>query len=309
MYCYNCGKEIAETAKFCPYCGAEQEKPLQSPQWQQPEQPIQQPAQWQAPPAANNSGKSGSWQSKFPIILAAVALVTVVLLAVRAFHNRTDAQNELKATATTEPVATEAAPTEKVTYTEPPAPTETEALTDGWHTINGKRYYIQDGEKYVDLQEIDNALYYFYEDGTLAENEDVNYYGSILHTGRDGSIEAITFDEILGEWSEESYHFGNNGSSSILELSIDVEGCDSFRFYLEAGGWYGAKVNGTWKIYIRRNGRWEYVQDINYTEPNGYFDIKLDGYKDFDAITAYPTVQGNATYSAIFYLQNVHCIL
>ena len=23
MYCYNCGKEIAETVKFCPYCGAE----------------------------------------------------------------------------------------------------------------------------------------------------------------------------------------------------------------------------------------------------------------------------------------------
>ena len=53
MYCYNCGKEIAETVKFCPYCGAEQKQPQQSPQWQQP----QQPAQWQNPPAANNSGK------------------------------------------------------------------------------------------------------------------------------------------------------------------------------------------------------------------------------------------------------------
>ena len=161
MYCYNCGKEIAETVKFCPYCGAEQKQPQQSPQWQQPQQPVQQPqqqdTQWQAPqqptqrqnpPAANNSGKNNSWQSRLPIILSAVALVVVVLLAVRAFHNRTDAQNELKAIATTEPASTEDAPTEKVTYTEPPAPTETEALTDGWHTINGKRYYIQDGEKY-----------------------------------------------------------------------------------------------------------------------------------------------------------------
>lgn len=50
MYCYNCGKEIAETVKFCPYCGAEQKQPQQSPQWQQPQQPIQQqPAQWQNP--------------------------------------------------------------------------------------------------------------------------------------------------------------------------------------------------------------------------------------------------------------------
>ena len=123
MYCYNCGKEIAETVKFCPYCGAEQKQPQQSPQWQQPQQPVQQPqqqdtqwqapqqpTQWQNPPAANNSGKNNSWQSRLPIILSAVALVVVVLLAVRAFHNRTDAQNELKAIATTEPAATEAAP-------------------------------------------------------------------------------------------------------------------------------------------------------------------------------------------------------
>ena len=204
MYCYNCGKEIAETVKFCPYCGAEQKQPQQSPQWQQP----QQPTQWQNPPAANNSGKNNSWQSRLPIILSAVALVVVVLLAVRAFHNRTDAQNELKAIATTEPAATEAAPTEKVTYTEPPAPTETEALTDGWHTINGKRYYIQDDEKYVDLQEIDNALYYFDEDGALAENEDVDYYGTTLHAGRDGIIGGITYDEIWGNWSDERYSFG-----------------------------------------------------------------------------------------------------
>jgi len=220
-----------------------------------------------------------------------------------------DAQNELKAIATTEPAATEAAPTEKVTYTEPPAPTETEALTDGWHTINGKRYYIQDGEKYVDLQEIDNALYYFDEDGALAENEDVDYYGTTLHAGRDGIIGGITYDEIWGNWSDERYSFGNGGHSSIIEFNSEIENCDSFQFCLEAGGLHGAKVNGTWKIYIRCNGNWEFAQDINYTEPNGYFDIKLDGYKNFDAITACPMVQGNATYSAVFYLQNVHCVL
>ena len=45
MYCYNCGKESAETVKFCPYCGAEQKQPQQSPQWQQPQQPVQQPQQ------------------------------------------------------------------------------------------------------------------------------------------------------------------------------------------------------------------------------------------------------------------------
>ena len=239
MYCYNCGKEIAETVKFCPYCGAEQKRPqqqkpqtqpaqqqpVQQPtQWQAPQQQVpQQPPQWQAPPAANNSGKSSSWQSRLPVILAAVALVIVVLLVVRTFHNRTDAQNELKAAPTTEP-ATTAAPTE----TEPPVPTETEGLTDGWNTIDGKRCYIQDGEKYVDLQEIDNALYYFHEDGSLAVNEDVDYdYGSILHAGRDGIIEGITYDEIWGNWSDERYSFGGGGHSSVIEFSSEIEDCDS----------------------------------------------------------------------------------
>lgn len=56
MYCYNCGKEIAETVKFCPYCGAEQKQPQQSPQWQQPRQPIQQATRPMAePPAAGHS--------------------------------------------------------------------------------------------------------------------------------------------------------------------------------------------------------------------------------------------------------------
>lgn len=81
MYCYNCGKEIAETVKFCPYCGAEQkqpQQPVQQPQQQEPQpQPIQQqpaqwqnpqqqdtqwqapqqPTQWQNPPVADNSEK------------------------------------------------------------------------------------------------------------------------------------------------------------------------------------------------------------------------------------------------------------
>ena len=151
--------------------------------------------------------------------------------------------------------------------------------------------------------------YYFDEDGALAENEDVDYYGTTLHAGRDGIIGGITYDEIWGNWSDERYSFGNGGHSSIIEFNSEIENCDSFQFCLEAGGLHGAKVNGTWKIYIRCNGNWEFAQDINYTEPDGCFDIKLNGYKNFDAITAYPTVRGNATYSAVFYLQNVHCVL
>ena len=78
-------------------------------------------------------------------------------------------------------------------------------------------------------------------------------------------------------------------------------------FYLEANGKRGAKVNGKWKIYVRNNGKWNFLQEINYTEPSGSFDFEFDEPVSFDAITAYPTVQGNASYTSFFYPQNVDC--
>ena len=148
----------------------------------------------------------------------------------------------------------------------------------------------------MDLQEIDGELYYFDEAGVLAVNQDVRYG------------EGMTIEELFGTWAEKPYRFGNGGSSSVLELSTEVENCDSFRFCLEANGLHGARVNGTWKIYIGHDGKWEFVQNIDYTEPKAYFDINFEEPKTFDAITAHPTVEGNASYSSLFYLRNVHCI-
>lgn len=282
MYCYHCGKEIPESAKYCPYCGTEQDKPKNP---------------------GNHDGGRNIWRALRRVIIALIVVPLVILGLPVVFTMFHEAQNTPEPT-----VPAESAAGDSQSQSNPPVPTESQIPEDGWHTENGKRYYIRDGQKYVDIQEIDGELYYFDEDGVLAVNRDVDYGSVFLHANRKGCLEGMTIKELFGTWAEKPYRFGNGGTSSILELAIEVENCDSFRFCLEASGKYGAKENGRWKIYIRHNGKWEFVQNIDYKEPKGYFDIVLEEPKTFDAITAYPTVEGNASYDSLFYLQNVHCI-
>lgn len=189
-----------------------------------------------------------------------------------------------------------------------PAPTtEATAPPNGWQEFNGDSYYFEDGLKYVGLHDISGELYYFDDNGVLVTNREVPYESVVLDVGYDGQVEAVTYEAVYGTWAEKSYRFGNGGSSSILELSSEVENCDSFQFYLESHGERGAKVNGNWKVYIRCNGQWEFVEKVYYSEPSGCFTFTFSTPKTFDAITAHPTVQGNASYSSLFYLKNVHC--
>ena len=286
MYCYHCGKEIPESVKFCPYCGAEQD---------QPKEP------------GNRGGGRNIWRILRRVIIAVIVVPLVILGLLVVFATIHEARNIPESTVPAESVAGDSQSPGNPT-SEAPVPTENQIPEDGWYTENGERYYICDGQRYVDLQEIDGELYYFDEAGVLAVNQDVRYGELILHSDRYGCIEGMTIEELFGTWAEKPYRFGNGGSSSVLELSTEVENCDSFRFCLEANGLHGARVNGTWKIYIGHDGKWEFVQNIDYTEPKAYFDINFEEPKTFDAITAHPTVEGNASYSSLFYLRNVHCI-
>lgn len=187
---------------------------------------------------------------------------------------------------------------------------EQEQTFNGWYEENGKRYYAEDGLLYVGFHELEKKLHYFYEDGSLAVNADITdpeYEGITFKTDRNGRVNALVYDVISGRWAEENYRYGYSGSSSVMELSFEVEDCESMMFYIEASGNYGAKTNGNWNIYIRHNGTWEFVEKVNFQEPSKSFYIKFDSPKTFDAITAHPTIQGNASYSALFYLKKVHC--
>lgn len=288
MYCHNCGREQPDQHKFCANCGTEL-KFVSQPQ----------------PPSNNDEhAKPGAGEvlgKAFVISLVSVFIFFGLLIALVAFSG--DSDEEII------PAETGAIQADNHANSSDEELPRTDALIpdNGWHTENGKRYYFQDGAMYVDVQEIDGEYYYFHEDGTLAVNSDVDYDGWIFKTDRDGIITRVVFDKIGGEWSEEKYRFGGSGSSSILELAIPIEECTSMTFYLEANGERGAKVNGKWKIYVRNNGKWNFLQEINYSEPRGSFDLKFDEPVSFDAITAYPTVQGNASYSSFFYPQNVDC--
>ena len=278
MYCKECGKQIPDDARFCPACGFDQQK------------------------------KTPRIKGFFVgVIVCAVAVLAVSALFGGDKEKPSEKQFEDKPTVSasaqvTTPV-TEAPATEVSS-----APTEESLMppTNGWHDDSGKRYYYDNGIKVTGLQEIGNNVYYFYDDGTLATDSRVKVNGNTLYIENGGRVDGVELAYVSGDWAEKKYNFGNGGSSSILELDMEIENCTRTGFYLEANGLRGAKVNGTWKIYIRSNGSWIFAKSINYSEPSGTFEIKFDTPTDFDAITAYPTVQGNASYSSGFMLTDVY---
>lgn len=273
MYCYNCGKEIPQESKFCPYCGTVQGK---------------------------KKGNGGNGSKKVGLIVVLVLiLMAAMVIFVMGSNGPSDSGSSDSGKITREPTI---AAEETWQNAE-----ETFGQEDGWQTLYGDRYYFEDGKMYVELHEIDGELYYFDEEGILQVDQDIDYEDVTLHADYDGHISEITYDAVFGSWSEEKYRFEGSGRSSIMEFASEVEDCDSFRFCLEASGARGAKVNGNWKVHIRCNGKWEYVNTFDFTEPSGYMDVKFETPKTFDAITAYPTVRGNASYSALFYLEDVHC--
>ena len=177
---------------------------------------------------------------------------------------------------------------------------------DGWYEEKGKRYFYDEGEVITGLNEIGEELYYFDENGVLAVDKDVVVDGNTFEANPDGQITAVTVAYIDGEWSSEKYQYDTYGESSIKVLNMEVTNCDCTGFYIESSGQYGATTTCNWKIYVRSHGEWVFAKEVYFTEPSGTFFIKFDYPMDFDAITAYPTIQGNASYVNYFALVDVH---
>lgn len=286
MYCRNCGKELPEGSRFCSNCGT--------------------PLEWKKKTTGKKRGT----------IILSILIVLVLLLGLSQILAMLH-QDDSTATPTESPNRERVAATLPTTAktptlppepaTQPPTETTVPLPEDGWNMENGVWYYYSDGEKVVDIQLIGGEYYYFCEDGALAVNADIKYGDLTLQADADGILQRVIIDELWGQWAEKKHYLGNGGTSGVLELNIPLEDCTSVTLCLEASGNRGAKVNGKWKFYVRSNGKWKFVQDLNFTQPNGSFDIEFDTPMSFDAITAYPTVQGNASYSSLYYLKNVNC--
>lgn len=286
MVCHHCGKELPEDSRFCPHCGASQEK---------------------------QGKKSVSGRD----IVKGVLIVLVALLAVVRLMELIPDKEETPVSVSTTSVAlaTIPAPAREEPTSAPTLPPATQAPTettiplpeDGWYRESGQWYYYLDGQPLVDIQPIDGNYYYFHEDGALAVNSRVETDYFALQTDSEGVIQRAIYNEIWGEWAEKSYSYGNGGHSSILNLSFPVKECTSMTLHLEASGNHGAKMNCTWKFYVRSGGKWKMVQKLDFKEPSGDFEIQFDTPMSFDAITAHPTKQGNASYSCNYHLEDVDC--
>lgn len=275
MYCSNCGSKLPDNAKFCSNCGAP--RPGSS--------AVTAGISSPAPTPVKRTNGFGRWFLKLLIVSVVVAGVNILL--------------------SNEDSGSKSSPTPSVSVSSPKS-TTAKRPENGWHTEDGKQYYFKDSKICVGIHEIDGTLYYFHEDGALALNTTAEVDGDRLETDYSGRITAATVSRIGGNWSADKYHFGNNGTSSIMELSMDVEDCDRASIYIEASGMYGASVSCNWKVYVRSHGTWVFATELYFTEPSGTYPIRFDTPLDFDAITAYPTVQGNASYSAYYELVDVH---
>lgn len=273
MYCQHCGSAIPDQARFCPNCGAAQSG--QSTQMK--------------------PGNSKGLIVGLVVMALAVVILVVVCLTLLMGQNVPTLRSPEKAG-----MATAAAPV--------PEPTAEASLPrQGWHQENGKTYYYKDGAPLTGFQEIRHDHYYFYEDGVMAKNTTVASGDDMLEFDSNGHLSCRTFSSLDCHWSDEDYHFGNGGQAAVLTFSSQVKDCRSLTFYLEASGHHGTHFSGKWKLLVRSHGTWEHVRDLDFREPDGSFTITFDQPTDFDAITAYPTIQGNATYSVYFNVSDVRC--
>lgn len=285
MVCHHCGKELPESSRFCPHCGASQEK-------------------------QEKKSVSGRDIVKGALIVLVALLAIVRLMELIPSGTDREEQAATPVSVATNPVSLREEPTPAPTL--PPAtqaPTETTIPLpeDGWYRENGQWYYYLDGQPLVDMQFIDGDYYYFHEDGVLAVNSHVDGDHYALQTDADGIIQRVIYNELWGTWAEKSYSYGNGGHSSILNLNFPVKECTSMTLHLEATGNHGAKMNGTWKFYVRSGGKWKMVQKLDFKQPSGDFEIQFDTPMSFDAITAHPTKEGNASYSCNYHLAEVDC--
>ncbi len=278
MFCTRCGQQIPDDARFCSHCGAGMngKEPNPSPR--------------------NHGG-----MKTIVMILAVAVLLLAVLSAALIFGGQDTVQSAGNTPATTEREI-------KTPVSATPTVSEEVALPEGWYEEDGKTYFFEDGKYYVGLWEIDGAYYYFDDDGammrsTTAEDED----GYKVKLDSSGRMTDLCYPYYGGQWAAQKYNYGNGGHSSVMEYTTPIEDCTSVDLCVEAEGNYGASVNGNWKVHFKIDGKWKEITSFSYSGSSTTTHIEFPSPVTIEAITAYPTKQGNASYSCLYSLQNVWC--
>lgn len=242
---------------------------------------------------AELNGKSE--KKKTGIIVALVAAVLILCAARLIFGSEREAPQP-EDTIARQPAVTVAPETEEA------------VIPDGWYEEDGKTYYLEDGQYYAGLWNIDGEYYFFDDDGVLQRNttaEDDD--GFKVAVNGSGKVTKICYPQIYGQWAAKGYSHGNNGKSSVMEYTTPIEGCSSLDLYVEAEGNYGSNMDGNWRVVFKINGTWKEITSFSYSGSSTTTHIEFPSPVNIEAITAYPTKQGNASYSSYYELKNVWC--
>ena len=284
MYCRNCGSRLPDSARFCGECG--------TPVAAAPRAPVN-PAPVPAAPVTRKRG-FGRWILKILVLGLVIAGIDIYT------SDSGSGSSSVKKDPDTFSVPA------VTVQTAPALPQKPE---NGWYEEGGNRYYYSDGQPLTGIWDIGGQSYFFNDRGVMASNVEVTYNDNTLEIGSDGVITGMVLPGVSGNWSSEHYRYGNSGKASIMELESVVENCDRTGFYIEAEGNYGASMTCNWKIFVRSHGSWVFAGEYYYTEPSGYFELHFADPIDFDAVTAYPTVTGNASYTCYFAPVDIHVLL
>lgn len=260
MFCENCGKEIKDENKFCPYCGASvqpeqnSEQPEQS---AQPEQNSEQPEQSAQPEQNSEQPKKKKTAAVIGIIAMAAVIIIGIIAAVKMFGS-SDAKETAKDSTYKEVKENAAEKESKPAKKENVKPKKE---TDG----ETKKDSGQEEKK----EEKDNSK----REAVLTDPITMGWAGTYKD---DDSGDRLVIASIGYEWSYVIY----TSSGQIFEKESE---CGAFGDYLE-GQYYTfyKNENGLLSVTSGAGGGWG-----NYRRISGTYtpDLEIEGTYENDTTT------------------------
>jgi hypothetical protein len=214
MFCQNCGKEIKSEAKFCPYCGANQEEALSdTPQ--------------NIGSIEDNQEEKGQAVKKTPMVLAGVVVVVCIaaVVAVLCLTNRNKAG---KTELVSNDVASETDNSEVVTLEN-----STEEMSyDISYSTEDISYETEDAlEEYMSEPEVAETIYEYEIEETVSPLDNLDN-SSLQMTADEIEQERLRIKDVIAAGNVEQYILpvGTNGVNWARQLDYE-DGKLIFAYY------------------------------------------------------------------------------